>query len=161
MQALIGRLDGKQQTGLGEVYSAFIDTPAERAQMLRYVFQVFQYVPGSSIEPDFALAVARTTPGIAGNPAAIAASFAKSYGSTSGTIVTKQAVVTLPSGRAAFVEGTQPAQGGFDVLGARTQFQIYVIPHGNLLFDLSFRATEGAIGAASTFTEIARRFAFV
>jgi hypothetical protein len=64
--------------------------------------------------------------------------------------------VTLPTGPAGFLEGTQSATGG-----SRTQFQIYLIAHGTLLYDLSFRAEARATSEAATFAAIARRFAFV
>ena len=159
VQSLIGQLEKSKQTGLAQVYSSFIGTAAARQKMLSYHFQAFQYSPGSSIQPDFALAFARTSRAYSAKDlAATSTSVAKRFASVSGSTVTKHTLVTLPSGPAAFVEGTQPGTGGS---GLRTQFQVYVVAHGTLLYELSFRADARAAGEAATFTSIARRFAFV
>lgn len=158
VQSLIGQLKKSKQTGLAQVYSSFISTAGARQKMLSYHFQVFQYSPGSSIQPDFTLAFARIPRAYTANDlAAVSKSIAKKFASASGAI-TKQTVMTLPAGPAAFVEGTQPETGGS---GLRTQFAVYVISHGTLLYELSFRADARAAGEAATFTAIARRFAFV
>jgi hypothetical protein len=157
VRSLIAQLGKEKQTGLAQVYSSFISTAASRAQMLRYHFQAFQYSPGSAIQPDFALAYARTSRAYtAQDLAATAKSVAKSFAARSGTIVAKQTVVTLPTGPAAFLEGTQPAANGL-----RSQFQVYVVAHGTLLYELSFRADSRVAGEAATFAAIAHRFAFV
>jgi hypothetical protein len=83
-------------------------------------------------------------------------SVAKQLTAVAGTTITKQTVVTLPAGPAGLLEGTQPVTGGLT-----TQFQIYIIAHGTLLYDLSFRADVRSTSEAATFTAIARRFAFV
>jgi hypothetical protein len=159
VQSLIAQLTKSKQTGLAQVYSSFIASAAARKQMLSYHFQAFQYSPGSSIQPDFALAFARTSRAYtAKDLAATSTSVAKRFASVSGSTVTKHALVTLPSGPAAFVEGTQPTAGG---VGLRTQFEVYVVAHGTLLYELSFRADARATEEAATFTAIARRFAFV
>jgi len=159
VRSLVGQLDKQKKTGLAKVYASFISTAAARQKMLSYHFQAFQYSPGSSIQPDFALGFARTSRAYtAKDLAAVSKSVAKTFASVSGSTVTKQTVVTLPAGLAAFVEGTQPVTGGS---GFRTQFQVYVIAHGTLLYDLSFRADARASSEAGIFSSIARRFAFV
>ena len=157
VRSLVGQLEQKKQAGLAQVYASFIASAAARQKMLSYHFQAFQYSPGSAIQPDFALAFARTSRAYAAKDLATTSkSVAKQLTAVAGTRITKQTVVTLPAGPAGLLEGTQPVAGGLT-----TQFQIYVIAHGTLLYDLSFRADARATGEAATFTAIARRFAFV
>jgi hypothetical protein len=157
VQSLIGQLAKKKEVGLAQVYSSFIASTAARQKMLSYHFQAFQYSTGSAIQPDFALAFARTSRAYTVKDLATTSkSVARQFTAVPGTTITKQTVVTLPAGPAGFVEGTQPVAGG-----STTQFQIYIIAHGTLLYDLSFRADARATSEAATFTAIARRFAFV
>jgi hypothetical protein len=155
VQALIKRLDQTNDAGLANVYAQLIGTSAARTQLLRYLFQAFDYSPASAQQPDFALAYARTTKAVAGNPASLSASFAKSYAAEPGTTVTKHAVVKLPAGPAAFVEGTQRVAGA-----ASQQFEVFILGHGTLLYTLAFRAEVSAPGAAAAFAGIAQRFTF-
>jgi hypothetical protein len=157
VQSLVAQLQKKKQTGLAQAYSTFIASAAARKQMLSYHFQAFQYSSGSSIQADFALAFAHTSRAYtAKDLATTSKSVATNFAAISGTKITKQTVVTLPAGPAGLVEGTKPAAGA-----ATIQFQTYIIAHGTLLYDLSFRADARATGEAATFAEIARRFAFV
>lgn len=156
VQALISQLNAKNETGLAGVYEGLIGTPSARTQLLRYLFQAFEYSPTATQEPDFALAFARTTKALTGDVSAISASFAKNYASHPGTTVIKHGVVTLPAGRAAFVEGAQVVPNG----APPQEFEIYVLGHGTLLYQLTFRADLNAPLVASAMAGIASRFAF-
>jgi hypothetical protein len=153
VQALVSRLDKKNQAGLAGVYSALIGSSEARAQLLRYHFQAFDYVPTATQQPDFALAFARTTKALASDVAAISASFAASYASEPGATVSKHTVVTLPAGRAAFIQGVERKPGQ-----PPQQVQIYVLGRGTVIYELIFRADVGVPGAAATFKAIANRF---
>jgi hypothetical protein len=59
VHSLIAQLERKKEGGIALVYAALIATAAARGQLLRYHFQAFEYLPGSSVQPDFALAFAR------------------------------------------------------------------------------------------------------
>ncbi|MGH7192948.1 MAG: hypothetical protein ACREJM_05350, partial [Candidatus Saccharimonadales bacterium] len=77
VRALVGKLERENSVPLARVYASFVSTPAAQAQMLRYLFQAFEYSPSATQQPDFALAYARTTK--AANLATTADSVAKSY----------------------------------------------------------------------------------
>ena len=155
IKAEITKLGKQNDAGLATVYATFIDTAAARKQTLSYYFQAFQFVPKAAVQPDFAISVARTTAQIAADKKALATSFAHSYSSgRPGTTISKQAVVKVPAGRAALVEGRQT------VSGTAERFQVYVLSKGDLLFVLSLRAAANSQAAAATFAGIVKRFAF-
>jgi hypothetical protein len=157
VQSLIRQLDKQKKTGLAKVYASFISTPAARNKMLSYHFQAFEYSPGSSAEPDFTLAFARTSRAFTVTDlTAISKSLAKAFAARGMTVATST-VVTLPAGPAAFAAGTLPSVGA----GSSTHFETYVIAHGTLLYQLSFSADTSILGGTTAFAEIAHRFAFV
>ena len=156
VQAEVTRLQKQNNAGLAIVYSTFINSPAARKNMLSYHFQAFQYVPGSAVQPDFAMAFSRTTPALAADTKAISKSFASRYEQQyPGAVVTKSAVVNLSAGPAAMLVGTRPLGDGLTA-----QVQIYVIGHGDLLYEFSFIADKKATAEAATFAAIMHRFAF-
>lgn len=156
VQSLIAQLEKKKETGLAAAYSGLIDTAAARTKLSSYHFQAFQYVPSAQVEPDFTLAFARTSRAFTVKDlTAIAKSNAKAFASR-GVTVTKATVVTLPAGPAALTEGTATVG-----IGVTVHLEDFVIAHGTLLYQLSFEADASIAGSGATFTEIARRFAFV
>jgi hypothetical protein len=156
VEAEVTRLQKRNNAGLAIVYSTFINSAAARKHMLGYHFQAFQYVPGSAIQPDFAIAFSRTTPALAADTQAISKSIASRYEQQyPGAVVTKSAVVTLPAGPAAMLVGTRPVGAGLTA-----QVQIYVIGQGDLLYEFSFIADKHATAEAATFAAIMHRFAF-
>ena len=155
VNARVATLQKENQAGLASVYAGFIATPAAKKQTLSYYFQAFQYAPKSKVQPDLALSVARTTAQVAGDKKALAASFAHSYPSSHpGTTISKQTVVNVPAGQAALIEGRQTSTT------ADTQFQIYILSKGPLIFVFSFRAAPGDLAADAVFSGVMKRFAF-
>jgi hypothetical protein len=151
----IAKLEKQNQAGLATVYATLIANAAARKQTLSYYFQALRYESASAVQPDFALSVAKTTAPIAADKKTLAASFAHSYAAKyPGTKISKQAVVDVPAGQAALVEGTQP------VNGTSTRFEVYVLSKGTLIFVLSFRAAPYDAAADAAFAGIVEHFAF-
>jgi hypothetical protein len=154
VRSTITQLEKQNNAGLATVYSTFIDSPEARANLVKPHFQAFQYVPNDDVQPDFALYFSRTTPALAKEVSTMSATFAQKYAAGQHAVVSKHAMVRLPAGPVAFFEGTQSA-GGRPV-----QFQIYVIGHGDLLYEFSFRADARATAEAATFRAIMNHFHF-
>ncbi len=157
VKARIKLLDKKKEADLASVYSAIVSTAAGRSELTSFVFQAFLYPPISSIQTDVSLGIVRTTTayGVKQLPS-LGDTFAKEFATTKGSKILKPKVVTLPAGPAAEIEGTESAGGGL-----RTGFDLYLIPHGKRLYELSFRIDASALSKATIFTAIARLFAFV
>jgi hypothetical protein len=157
VKARIKQLDKKKETDLASVYSAIVSTAAGRSELTSFVFQAFLYPPISSIQTDVSLGIVRTTTayGVKELPS-LGDTFAKELATTKGSKIPKPKMVTLPAGPAAYIEGTEPAGGGLS-----TGFDLYLIPHGKRLYELSFRTDASALSKATIFTAIARLFAFV
>jgi hypothetical protein len=155
IKAEIAKLEKRNEAGPATLFATLIGSAKARKQTLSYYFQALHYESSSPVQPDFALSVARTTARIAVDKNALASSFAHSYAAKySGTNIAKQAVVTVPAGRAALVEGTQT------VNGTSTQFRVYVLSRGTTIFVLSFRAAPADAAADTAFAGIIKRFAF-
>ncbi len=155
IEAEIAKLEKRNEAGPATLFATLIGTAKARKQTLAYYFQALHYESGEPVQPDFALAVARTTAQIAADKKALASSFAHSYAAKyPGTKISKQAVVAVPAGQAALVEGTQP------VNGTSTQFRVYVLSKGTTIFVFSFRAAPSDATANAAFAGIIKRFAF-
>lgn len=158
VRALIKQLDAKKQTELASVYASIIGTAAGRSELTGFVFQAFLYPPVAPISTDVSLGIVRTTTGYgAKDLPSLGDTFADEFATTKGAKIAAPTVVTLPAGKAAFIEGTEPAAGG----GLRAGFELYLIPRGKLLYELSFRTDVTLLGKATIFTAIAHLFAFV
>jgi hypothetical protein len=156
VKSLVTQLSRNHQNGLAAAYLALIHTPQARTKLLSYHFQAFQYLPNTAVLPDFTLAFARTShPFTTHDLSAVSTSVSNSF-TKQGMKITEAKVVTLPAGPAAYVEGTQ-AGPGTDAI----HFEAYLIPHGTLLYSLSFRAASSSATSGATFHAIANRFAFV
>ena len=62
-------------------------------------------------------------------------------------------VLQLPAGPAELIEGTIPAGGGFS-----NGIELYLIPHGRLLYEISFQVDARLLSQATLFTSIAQHF---
>lgn len=159
IQSLMTALEKHHYPALADIYFEFISTADARAEMSRYLFQAFQCAsPYPSAYPDltdFTIAVARTARTYSAiDLTADAASIAKVF-ATQGMTATRSMLVTLPAGAAALITATWKEQTGITA-----HVEEYVIPHGKLLFNLSFRADIRLPTAPTTFAAIARRFDF-
>jgi len=152
VQSIIVQLEKSNQAGVGRVYAEILGTTDVR----RFWFEAFDYSALAAIQPTVTLGIARSTKALT-SPASLvplAAAVAKSFAATPQTTVTLETVVTLPEGRAAFVEATR----GFP--GSSSLIEVYVIPHGTRLYQLSFATDAADSTDAASFAEIAQRFAF-
>jgi len=157
VKALIKQLDKKKETELARVYSAIISTAAGRSGRTLRASRASLPPPISSIQTDVSLGIVRTPKAYGVNDLpSIGDTFANKFATTKGSKILKPTVVTLPAGPAAFIEGTEPAGGGVS-----TGFELYLIPHGKLLYELSFRIDASALSSATIFASITRLFAFV
>lgn len=156
VESLIKQLDAKKQTELAKVYTAIIDSTAGRAELQTFVFQAFLYPPISPIQTQVNLGIVRTTTVYSSRDLmSVGETFAKEFSSTKGAKISKPKVVKLPAGPAAFIEGTEPAGGGL-----RSGIELYIIPHGKLLYELAFQTDARALSSATVFTAVADLFRF-
>lgn len=157
VKALIKQLDKEKETELAGVYSSLISTAGGRSQLTSFVFQAFLYPPIASIQTEVALEIVRTpTAYSVKDLPSIGETFAKEFATAKGSKILKPKVVTLPAGPAAWVEGTEPAGSGL-----KSGVELYVIPHGKLLYELSFSIEASLLNKATIFTAIADLFRFV
>ena len=157
VKALIAKLKKKSSTvSLADFYSTILASQAGKSGIAAYRFQAFDW-PGSlsapvpiqvsvGISPAKRAYTARDLP-------AIGAVFANAFASNKGAKVTVPKTVTLPAGKAELVEAAIPVGGGV-TNGA----EVYLIPHGKRLYELSFQIEASQLASASLFTSIAQHF---
>ena len=157
VKALIAKLKKKSSTvSLADFYSTILASQAGKSGIAAYRFQAFDW-PGSlsapvpiqvsvGISPAKRAYTARDLP-------AIGAVFANAFASNKGAKVTVPKTVTLPAGKAELVEAAIPVGGGV-TNGA----EVYLIPHGKKLYELSFQIEASQLASASLFTSIAQHF---
>ena len=156
VQATVKKLDREKQTGLASAYALLIRNAAARASLTSFVFQAFLYPALGSVPTGVSLGVVRTSKayGAADLPS-LGETFAKAFAMTKGAKIDKPAVISLPAGHAALLEGTDPVPGGLSA-----GFAFYLIPHGKLLYELGFRTEASLLPKATVFAAIAHGFVF-
>jgi hypothetical protein len=150
IEADVATLRRERKTALADIYASIIATPAGRSAVGGFAFDAFLYPAISSTQTEIVLEIARTTR--AYTPAQLAPTFAKQLASTPGARVDTPRTVSLPAGGAAFIEGTGAGAEGFE---------LYLIPHGKLLYELSLHGRASDLRKETVFASIARGFAFV
>ena len=150
VRSIINQLEAQKQSQIAHVYSTIINS----TNVTLFVFEAFIYSPSASIQPTVTLAVGRT-PAVntVKDVATTAEAVARGYAAKGAKILDSK-VVTLPAGLAAFVE-LSVATGASAAL-----VEIYVVAHGRRLYELSFATDASTRSDATTFTAIARQFAF-
>jgi hypothetical protein len=156
VKALIARLKKTKQAHLASTYSSIISSAAGRTSVTAYRFQAFAWPQsaGTPLLTQVSLGIVTTTKAYgASSLTAIGAQFASSLASAKGSKITVPKRVNLPAGPASFIEGTIPAGGGLS-----NGIELYLIPHGKRLYELSFQTDARALGQATLFTSIAQHF---
>ncbi len=155
----IATLDKKKQTALARFYKALIATSAGKDGLKAYRFQAFAW-PDSETQPvpvQVSLGLARTkTPVTTKALPSVAAVFANQLASNKGAKITVPKIVTLPAGKAEFIEGTLPIGGGIE-----NGLELYLIPRGKTVYELAFQIEASQLKTATLFTSIARQFSFL
>jgi hypothetical protein len=157
VKALIAKLKKKSSTvSLADFYSTILASQAGKSGIAAYRFQAFDW-PGSLSQPVPIQVSVGITPAkrayTAKDLPAIGAAFANAFASNKGAKVTVPKTVTLPAGKAELVEAAIPVGGGV-TNGA----EVYLIPHGKRLYELSFQIEASQLASASLFTSIAQNF---
>ena len=83
----------------------------------------------------------------------LGAAFANNLAAQKGAKVTVPKIVTLPAGKAEFIEATIPAGEGLQY-----GFELYLIPHGKRLYNLTFQIDARYLQQATLFSSIADQF---
>jgi hypothetical protein len=157
VKALIAKLKKKSSTvSLADFYSTILASQAGKSGIAAYRFQAFDW-PGSLGAPVPIQVSVGITPAKRAYSAkdlpSIGAVFANAFASNKGAKVTVPKTVTLPAGKAELVEAAIPVGGGV-TNGA----EVYLIPHGKKLYELSFQIEASQLASATLFTSIAQHF---
>ncbi len=152
VQSIILQLRNANQAGVARVYTEILGSSDVR----RFWFEAFDYSALAAIQPTVTLGIARSTKALTSSASLVplAAAFAKSFAATPQTTVTLETVVTLPEGP----RRVRRSHAG--VPGSSLLIEVYVIPHGTRLYQLSFATDAASSTDAVSFAEIAQRFAF-
>jgi hypothetical protein len=160
VKALAARLKKKKATAeLASTYTSIISSTGGKSGLKAYRFQAFDW-PQTGSTPllaEVSVGVVKTTKAYGpASLAAIGAEYANSLSANTGSKITVPKRVTLPVGPAEFIEGTIPAGSGLS-----NGIELYLIPHGKRLYELSFQVDAKYLRQATLFTAIARLFKFV
>jgi hypothetical protein len=159
VKALAARLAKKKSTAdLGKFYMQLISTAQGRRDLTAYRFQAFDWPASLSqpipVEASVGVVVGKKAYGPKDLPA-IGAVFANAFASNKGAKVTTPRTVALPVGQASLVEAVIPVGGG-----VANGVELYLIPRGKLLYELSFQIESSQLPYAKLFTSIAEHFKF-
>jgi hypothetical protein len=159
INTLIATLDKKKQTALAAFYKTILATTAGKSGLTAYRFQAFAW-PDSESQPvpiQVSLGLVKTkTPVTTKGLPGVAAIFANQLASNKGSKVTVPKLVTLPAGKAEFIEGTIPIGGG-----VQNGLELYLIPHGKTVYELAFQIEASQLKTATLFNSIAQQFRFL
>lgn len=161
VETTIATLKKKKATvALANYYKAIISTPDGKSGLTAYRFQAFAWPvqPNASPLPtEVSLEVAALPKALtASDFPSLGAAFANNLASQTGAKVTAPKIVTLPSGKAEFIEATIPAGEGLTY-----GFELYLIPHGKRLYNLTFQIDARYLKQAALFASIAKNFKLV
>ena len=159
VNALIAKLKKSKSTSdLAGYYKQLISTTEERKDLSVYRFQAFDW-PASLSQP---IPVEVSVGIVAGKHAYTAKTFppvagvyANALASNKGSKVTVPKPVTLPVGPAELIEAIIPLGNGVS-----NGIELYLIPRGKYLYELSFQIEASQLASASLFTTIAKLFKF-
>jgi hypothetical protein len=157
IKATIADLKKKKQTALADTYSTILaDTSA--AELSAYEFQAFAW-PVDSATPiltQVSVGIVTTSHTFtAKDMTAIGDTYANQLAANKGSKITVPKEVKLPAGEAEYIIGTIPAGTGL-----ANGVELYLIPHGKKLYELSFQIDASLLSQATLFTSIAQHFAF-
>jgi hypothetical protein len=159
LEATIATLKKKKETKLAAMYASILSSPAGVSGLTTYRLQAFAYPqdPATPILLEVSLGIVPTTKayGTKDLPS-IGATYANALAANKGSKIYVPKQVKLPSGPAEFIEGTVPVGGGFS-----NGIELYLIPHGKKLYELSFQVDARLLSQATLFTAMAKAFKFV
>jgi hypothetical protein len=161
VKATIATLKKKSSTvALAKYYQSIISTPNGRSGLTAYRFQAFAWpVPpnASPLPTEVSLEVASLPkPLKASDFPSLGAAFANNLAAQKGAKVTVPKIVKLPAGKAEFIEATIPAGEGL-----KYGFELFLIPHGKKLYNLTFQIDARYLKQAALFASIAQQFKLV
>ena len=157
VKSLIAALDRKKSTvPLAETYQSILSSSAGRSGLSTYRFQAFLWpLDGSTpllTEVSLGIVPTHMAYGRSALPT-IGATYANALAQNTGSRVAVPKAVTLPEGPAELVVATIPAGEGLT-----NGVELYLIPHGKKLYELSFQIEASQLASASLFTSIAQHF---
>ena len=160
VRSLIAALERKKSTvPLAETYRSILSSSAGRSGLSTYRFQAFLWpLDGSTpllTEVSLGIIPTSTAYGRSALPT-IGATYANALAQNAGSKVAVPRVVALPSGPAALVVAVIPAGEGLS-----NGVELYLIPHGKHLYELSFQIDARFLRQATILTSIAEHFAFL
>src|SRR4051794_29582626 len=148
VEALAAKSRKAGQQGLADQYEAYIRTSDDRSALANYYFLAL--LPSRAPVPtDFAMSVAQTSREATAKDLRTILRTIEGSLRREGMTPLSGSLVTLPSGEAVRLEAQ---------FGGTARDVIYVIPHANHLFKLTFRAPLGNTAAAPLFDSIVRHF---
>ncbi len=158
LTALVAQLKKKKkkQTTLASTYSSILSSQGGLNGLKAYVFQAFAWPAelGTPLLTEVSVGIVKTSKAYTTKDLpAIGAEFANALSSTKGSKIIVPKQVKLPAGAAEFIEGTIPAGTGLS-----TGVELYLIPHGKRLYELSFQIDARGLSQATLFTSIAQHF---
>jgi hypothetical protein len=149
----------KADAELAATYTSIISTAAGVSGLTAYRFQAFEWPvdPDTPILTEVSIGIVKTAKAYGKKDLpAIGATYANALSAAKGSKVVVPKTITLPVGPAEFIEGTIPAGTGLD-----NGIELYLIPHGKRVYELSFQVDATLLGEATLFTAIAHDFKFV
>lgn len=161
VKALIATLKKRKSTvPLADTYQSILSSAAGRSGLTAYRFQAFLWPMDGSTPLLTEVSLGIVSPSTKVDPksdlAAIGATYADALAANPGSKVTVPKLVTLPAGPAELVEATIPAGEGL-----KNGVELYLIPHGKHLYELSFQVDARFLQEATILTSIAQDFRFL
>ncbi len=157
--AALRKSKSKSNHELAQTFASIAATHAGLVGLTAYKLQAIAWPPN----PDTPL-LTEVSVGIVKAPraysaaalAAVADTYANAFATNKGSKVTVPKALRLPAGKAELIEATFPAGQGLS-----NGIELYLIPHGKRLFELSFEIDARGLRQATLFASIASLFAFV
>jgi hypothetical protein len=161
VKAEIATLKKKASTvPLADTYESILSSAAGRSGLSTYRFQAFLWPMDGSTPLLTEVSLGIVSPNGKVDPKrdlpTIGATYADALASNPGAKVTVPKLVTLPAGPAELVEATIPAGEGLT-----NGVELYLIPHGKRLYELSFQIDARFLRQATILASIAQDFRFL
>jgi hypothetical protein len=147
-----------EQIALASTFSSILASAGGRSGLTAYRFQAFAWPvdPTTPLLTEVSVGVVATSKAYgSAQLGTLGAEYANALSANSGSKILVPKTVTLPAGKAEFIEGTIPAGPGL-----ATGIELYLIPHGKRVYELSFSIDSRGLSEATLFTSIAEHFAF-
>jgi hypothetical protein len=147
---------GAANAELVATYKAVISTASGVSSLTAYKFQALAWPVDTDtpILTQVSVGIVKTSKvyGKKDLPA-IGATYANALAANKGSKIVDPKLIELPAGPAEFIEGTIPAGTGLS-----NGVELYLIPHGKKLYELSFQIDATLLSSAKIFTAIADAF---